>query len=223
MSELENNEEQSEQSQTENDGAADGAEVSEEAMAFDSDKARNNTPLLFVGLLMIGGGIIYFMHLRAGPSVAAASAETTTATETINQFLTDGDKNILAMREMLKNTEKIVQQFAKYPSVPDVELETNPFRLGKPKPEKPTEDEEAVRLKKLAAAKEAEKLEVLKAAQGLRVQSILAGKTPTCMINSKMYVQGQEVEGFTIERITTAGVLVKQKDYKFELRITKDF
>ena len=223
MSEFENNTSEATEGQTDGVGQDDGNVEGEESFSFESDsKPRNTTALLFLGLLMIGGGTLYVMRMKGGPQAAAASVETTAAVETINQFLTEGDKNILAMREMLKNTEKIVQQFVSAPTVPDIDLMTNPFKLRKGDGQKDAAAEsEAARQKRLAAEKDAEKKEIVKAVGDLRVQSILNGRTPTCMINSKMYVEGQEVGGFTLEKIKPESVIVKQKEYKFELRINK--
>jgi hypothetical protein len=39
------------------------------------------------------------------------------------------------------------------------------------------------------------------------------------MINNTLYLEGQTVEGFLIERITPASVIVRQETYRFELRM----
>jgi hypothetical protein len=103
-------------------------------------KPTNNTLFVLLALVVLGAGAVLFMRMKTGPKTAAASPEAATANATISQFLTDGNKNIDAMRELLRNTEKVVQQFLDYPSTNQVKLEdlkTNPFRFAS---EKPTQD-----------------------------------------------------------------------------------
>src|SRR5436190_5229875 len=105
-----------------------------EFVTAEAPKPALNQSLLYLLLLVVvGGGGTYLMYKRQGPSAAsAASVETAQAQQTINNFLTTGPNGIKMMQEMLHNTEKIVQQFLDYPSVPQVplsSLRTNPFRF----------------------------------------------------------------------------------------------
>jgi hypothetical protein len=186
-------------------------------------KPGRNASMLLVALVMIGAAVLYLMRLRAGPQSAGASApEVNTAKVTITEFLTDGGKNLKAMRDLLKNTEKIVQQFALYPSRTQIRLEdlkTNPFRFSKPKAES-TEDDRARLLKEQQRRKEKEREEVAKAAQQLQLQSVIhSGTFRTCIISSRSYTEGQLAEGFLVERITPNSVVVKKAGYRFELRM----
>jgi uncharacterized protein HemX len=188
-------------------------------------KPRNNGLLVLITLLAAGAGVVYFMHLRAGPKTAAASAEASSANATISQFLNNGEKNMRDMRELLKNTEKFVQQFKNDPSATQVKLEelkTDPFRFSKQE----AADHSAEELAKLAREREKQKLvekeTIVKAAQQLQIQSILtSGRIRTCMINNAMYTEGQTVNLFKIEKINPDGVLLTRGGYRLQLKINR--
>src|SRR4051812_46504588 len=84
----------------ENDGGAGGGVVDgsldfasaggdgEFVVTSEQKKPLNRTTLVLVGVIVLGGGLLYFMHLRTGPQAAsAAAAQSATANATINQFL----------------------------------------------------------------------------------------------------------------------------------------
>jgi len=184
-------------------------------------KPAVNQGLLYLLLLVvIGGGGTYLMYKRQGPSTAsAASVQTAQAQQTINNFLTTGPSGIKMMKEMLQDTEKIVQQFLEYPSVPQVPLaalHSNPFRFSKPDPNaKP--DEDALKKKR-----DEDRAEAMHASQALNLQSIIcSGTRKACMINNSMYLEGQQVDSFTIEKISPSSVIVKTGVFRFELRMQK--
>lgn len=185
-------------------------------VAGEEKKPINRTSLVLFLLVALGGGGLYLMHLRAGPSKAAA-AGTEAANQTINQFLHGGQGNIKLMETMLRNTEKVVQQFNNYPSVKQVplgELQTNPFRVSS----NSDDAEDPIAKRKLAEQRQA----VLKNYQTLQLQSIMYGeKNRSCMINNVLYREGQQVNGFTIDKITSDNVSVKQGPWRFDLKMQK--
>src|SRR5437660_1597989 len=68
--------------------------------------------------------------------------------------------------------------------------------------------------------KEEERQAVVKAVQGLQLQSIMHSTArQACMINNTLYREGQQIDGFTIEKITTSSVIVKNGTYRFELKM----
>jgi hypothetical protein len=195
------------------DGAADTSFLTEEAK-----KPLNRTSVVLFVLMALGSGALYYMHLRTGPT--AASAATVSANTTINQFLNGGESNVVQMQRMLRETEKVVQQFLAYPSVPQIpltDLHTNPFRqLAAKGPGESVSDAEAKR------RKEEERQAVLKAVQGLQLQSVMRSTAHTaCMINNVMYREGQQIDGFTIEKINTNAVVVRNGTYRFELKMQR--
>ncbi len=115
---------------------------------------------------------------------------------------------------MLRDTEKAVQQMQSQPSktqVPLEDLKTNPFRQVTTKVSEHTE-EDGIKKKRE---------ETLKAAQALKVQSILVGRTNAAMISGKMYSEGQAIDRFTIEKIAPGSVIIKCEKMRFELKMQK--
>src|SRR5690349_17450554 len=80
------------------DQAADTGFVTEEAK-----KPLNRTSVVLFCLMALGGGALYYMHIRTGPT--AANAATVSANTTINQFLNGGESNVVQMQRMLRETE----------------------------------------------------------------------------------------------------------------------
>ncbi|HEX3357221.1 MAG TPA: hypothetical protein VHS31_09640 [Tepidisphaeraceae bacterium] len=207
-----------------NDGEAESAQETIDALNNNTDmsfvapeekKPVNRTSMVLFLIVALGGGGLYLMHLKAGPKSASASNEA--ANQTINQFLHGGQSNIKLMETMLRSTEKVVQQFNSYPSVKQIplnELQTNPFRASSAS----NDEDDPIAKRKLAEQRQA----VIKAYQTLQLQSIMYGETNrSCLINNTLYREGQQVNGFVIEKIATDGVSVKQGVWRFDLMMQK--
>lgn len=180
--------------------------------------------LALFGVIVAAMAGLYFMHLRSGPgSAQAASAETQAANDTINQFLASGNQNIAKMKLLIHDTEKIVAQFLQYPSVNQVplnELKTNPFRYQSAT--RANADKAEMSEAEARRQREAERAAILKAVQGLQLQSIMHGeKSKACMISNTLYQEGQSIDIFTIERINPGSVIVRSGTYRFELKMQK--
>jgi hypothetical protein len=194
----------------------DGEYVSEES----STGAKKPSPLIAVGLVLAlaGGGYLWKTH--SGPaSAAAAEAEADEASQTVSKFLDGGTKNVAMMEKMLRDTEKVVQQFLNYPSmkqVPLADLHTNPFRFRVENADtgKPNESEAAAKRRR-----EEERQAVLKAVGDLNLQSVINGAHKSCMINNTLYTEGEQINGFIVEKINPGTVVVKNGVYRFELRM----
>jgi hypothetical protein len=202
-------------------GAGDLSEAlageSEFVVPEEKKPSLNRSTLVLILLVVLGGGGLYFMHLRTGPK-AAAAAEAQEASKTIATFLSGGDGSIKLMEKALRDTELVVKRFVEYPSttqVPLNELRTNPFRKSADEPaDAPQTDFSAKR------KKEEERLAILKAVQGLQLQSVMSGGSQrACMINNTLVKEGQTIEGFTLEKINAGAVIVKNGTYRFELRM----
>jgi hypothetical protein len=201
-----------------------GGEGGDESIVIPESRATvsKGTVVLF-GILVLGAVGFYVMYRQTGPKSASASVnkETAAAKKTINTFLSGGDINIKTMESLIKNTEKVVQQFIKYPTktqVPLSDLRTNPFRLyEKPVTTNANASEEADKKKR-----EEERLAILKKVQNFQLQSIMySDARRACMINNTLYREGQTVDGFSIEKITQSSVVVKNGPYRFELTMQK--
>ena len=190
-----------------------------------TSRAPNRSTVAVFVVLVLGAASVYFMYRRTGPQHAAASSkETTEAKKTISTFLSGGDSNIKLMESMLKNTQKVVQQFLAYPSVSQVplsDLRTNPFRY---KETTSSGSGPQDNLSELAEKRrrEEERAAIRKAADGLQLQSIMYGDArKACMINNTLYRESQMVDEFTIEKINPNSVIVKNGQYRFELGLRR--
>ena len=191
-----------------------------EFVASDEKKPATTQLLYLLLVLAVGGGGMYYMYKRQGPATATASTpEAAKAAETVNTFLSSGPSNIKAMQMMLKDTEKFVKQFLEYPSVKQTPLSalvTNPFRFA-PKAANADADADAAKKKR-----EDEKQAALKASESLMLQSIItSGSRKACMINNALYLEGQQVDQFTVEKIEPHRVIVKTGTFRFELKMQK--
>ncbi len=180
-------------------------------------KPQSTQYLIFGGLLLLAPAILWYMHNR-GPSAAAAATmmPEPAATQSVHSFLDSGPEGIRAMRSMLSSTEKIVAEFLSYPSmgqIPLQDLKTNPFRMSAK-----TEDGSQSGEKR---KRDEERAAVVKAVQGLQLQSIMSGKKGACVINNTLYTEGQQVDRFTVEKISNGTVIVKSGTYRFELKMQK--
>ncbi|HWE92863.1 MAG TPA: hypothetical protein VG269_02710 [Tepidisphaeraceae bacterium] len=173
-------------------------------------------------LLLACGAGMYFLYLRHGPqSAAAATPESIQANSAITEFLTGDTGSVSLMKQTLKDTEKVVLEFRSHtgkPQVPVEDLKTNPFRESVPVAKPATDDQNEAMSKRRY---EEERQAALRTAQTLQLQSVLLGSRRACMINNTLYQEGQEVEGFTIEKVSPSTVLVHKGMFRFELRMTK--
>lgn len=192
-------------------------------VATETPRNVNKTTLVLLLVAAVGGAGLYFMHLRSGPkSAAAAAAQSAQAGQAIKQFLNDGKTNIKAMEDLLKNTEKVVQKFLAYPQVTQVplsELQTNPFRMSQGakegEPASPTSAAEQKR-------REEERQAIIKSVQSLQLQTVLVSNDrKSCMINNTLYKEGQTIDGFTIEAIRPGSVIVRNGQYRFEIKMQR--
>jgi hypothetical protein len=142
------------------------------------------------------------------------------AHQTISTFLSGGDASVKSMEKLLRNTERVVQQFVKYPSltqIPLADLRTNPFR----------EHDAVVKVNEGPSSAEMEKQQreqqrqiALKSVQELQLQSIMfSDSRRACMINNSLYREGQQIADFTIDKISPQSVIVKNGPFRFELRM----
>jgi hypothetical protein len=171
---------------------------------------------VLIGIVLLAPMAIWYMYKGKGDPNATAANAPPPAVQTANEFLNSGQDGVAAMRTMLRSTEKVVKDFLAYPSmaqIPLAELKTNPFRAQGAK----VDDTEANSKRR----KEEERQEIVKAVQSLQLQSIMSGKKGACMINNAMYMEGQQVGKFIVEKIAQASVIVKSGTYRFELKMQK--
>lgn len=202
------------------DESADGGVDSAFVVSGEKQPLSKGTVAMFVILAVAGAGT-YFMYVRSGAQAAAAATDPK-AQAVIKQFMTERDKNAQAMRKMLTDTESIVRQFTNYrvEQIPLSGLAANPFRMSAAPAEDgqlSKADEEARKRKR-----EEERVAILKAVNGLQLQSVMhSDSRKSCMINNALYTEGQQVESFTIEKIAPNCVIVRNGQYRFEIRMQR--
>ncbi len=213
---------QDEQEQTEEPGQEfdpDAADNGDSAFVLAQEKQplSKSTVAMFV-LLAVAGAGTYFMYVRTGPQSAGAAVDPK-AQQVIKQFMSEREKNPDAMKKMLLETEEKVRWFRNYPGDNQRPLTANPFRMT------PVDDgskpvaHDNERDKK---QREEERIAILKSVNALQLQSVMHSEArKSCMINNSLYLEGQEVESFTIERISPNAVIVRNGAYRFELRMQR--
>src|SRR5687767_9185779 len=124
------------------------------------EKKSNKGVLVLLGLLLLGGGGYFYM--KQSPQTADAASNETD--DTINKFLSNGEQHVAMMKQMLNNSDKVVQRFRQYPDRTQVKIHKNPFRVKPPGDEEPTKPfdpkagrEENERAERKAAATDAAK------------------------------------------------------------------
>lgn len=187
----------------------------------DEKKPLSKGTVIMAGILLACGVGTYVMYSRSAAVDGAPTPEAAAAHNTINTFLQNDAGNVTQMKDMLKDTEKVVQQFLTSPGkkqVPVEDLQTNPFRVAKAEAE-----EQEVKVDENASKRQQEerRLAVLKAARALNLQFVMSGKKKSCMINNAVYREGQNVDGFRVETISTDAVVIRKDDARFELRMKK--
>jgi hypothetical protein len=213
------------ESQVAGEGGEDGSggeDTSSDEMEFVGEprKPLNRNMMMLVVILTIGGAGTYFMYWKTGPASAkAADPVAVQAEAAITDFMKGGRNNITLLRKLLDGTAKVIDQFRDYTNVVQVplsELKSNPFHFALAKQAAGEDAEEAARKKH-----EEMRAAVLKAAQGLQLQSVvIRGTRKACMINNTLYQEGEAVDGFLVEKISPNAVVVHKESFRFELRMS---
>lgn len=209
------------------DGSALATGGDDEFVVTEEKQPVSKSTLVMFFILVVGAAGFYYMYRKAGPSSAKASVskESVEANQTITTFLSGGDSNIKSMLSLLKTTEKRVQQFLTYPNtkqIPLSDLRTNPFRQFAEAPTVAGPDAGALSEAAEKKRREEERQAILRAVQSLQLQSIMfSPDRSVCMINSNMYREGQSIDNFTVEKISPTSIVVKNGQYRFELRMQR--
>ena len=194
----------------------DGSELDlDPAFGDGSAKPSKRNAIILGVLAVVAAFAIWFMYFRGSPSSAQAELAQNNTGAQIKEFLDSGNINL--MKQTLKDTEKVVQQFRAYPGqtqVPLASLRSNPFRELAPKADAPVvarqDDGEEAR----------EHAKVVTAVTELHLQSVVrGGKYRGCMINNTLYQEGQQIGIFTVKHIATGTVEVENGKYRFELKM----
>lgn len=185
-------------------------------------KPINRNMIVLVLIVVLGGGLVYFMYLRSSVEVEQTPASIE-AGKQIDGFIQNGKANMDQLQKMLLNTQKVVEVFKQDSAegqVPTEKLKTNPFQFeqsrtnaGTPVQQITADPAEQARL---AAAK-------------AQLQTILYSPNgSTCIINGRICSEGQKVTidsvPFVVKEIGSDHVVLTNKllrpagEYTVELR-----
>jgi hypothetical protein len=196
-----------------------------EGFVSESKSPMSKGTMVVAGLLIACAGVTYFMYIRNGPDMAAASDPN--ADQTINSFLQGGSSKAQEWKKLLESTEKVVRQFKQEPpQVALADLAGNPFQKGKAKPSVDQALMDKERRKAYLTTK------INEAFPELKLQTIIHPnpKRATCMINNALYRKGQKITVgtdekivFVVDEIRPDGVTVSSmavdEAIKFELKM----
>jgi hypothetical protein len=193
-------------------------DANEDDFADADEKPKMDRAMVLIAIItLVGAGLLYLMCSQSSASSAPESPDVAAASETVTEFLSDGGRQLAAMRQTFTDTESLVSQVQKYPSASQVsvsQLTTNPFQYAQPKL---TADVDEVAAKE---RKEQLRVSALQAVQALHLQSVVSNSTRrACMIDGSFFTEGQTAEGFLIERIDSNSVILRQGDNRFQIRM----
>ena len=207
---------------TEQQDATGEAPADDASMEFDpayvagGKKPVNKQAMLLGGLALLGAIGIWFTYFHKAPESATAATDD----NRFNEVASFDAGKIELMKQTIKDTEKVVQQFRTYPGrtqIPLANLHSNPFRELAPKDDGPK--------KTVVNADKDEELRhknIMLAVADLKLQSVIRGKRPGCMINNIFYRQGDRIgDLLTVEEIRSGMVIVSGDKWRFELPIQK--
>jgi hypothetical protein len=183
-------------------------------------RKRIDASSLFVAMLVVAAGAgLYYMHWRTAETlklIRGADAETAS----VDTFLSGGRANLALLGQSIRETRATVAQLTRTPMpVPASSLfdPRDPFAFDSLEPKDAPAPVVASN-----GAREQTKARLLNQARTLQVQSIMFGSTKrSCLINGKLYFEGQPCGEFSVASITTDSVLLEVDDLRFELRLRK--
>ncbi len=191
------------------------AQTAETAYAgFTKNSIQKSTILLMVTCLLGVGGIFMFGMKNKPQEVSADDKEVEQKIEVALQKFTQKSEKEKAQK-LFRDTENMIKSFYEYPAKQQValdELHRDPFNHAATN--QPTEDTEAIRLKKLRES-------LTQKVQALKLQSILQGPSGgKCLINGQVYSAGQKViKTFTVKDIDESQVTLEAEGISFKLKM----
>jgi len=144
--------------------------------------------------------------------------------EALIKGFTDNPNQVKNMKDMLNNTQKVVDEFNKDRNIgqDDKKLEYNPFTYHSPN-ETPGETADAKAERERKKRMEGRKAAFAADIQNIRVQYIMISNfAKTAMINNKLVQEGQEIDGFTIEKLSPNTVIVQRDGLRAEIKTSKE-
>ena len=180
-------------------------------------KASSTGTIGVVGLLAVLAGGVWFVSMRGGPQTASAAEEDSAAE--ISTFISEGQRHVTLMKQVLQNTPQVVQRFresSRNAQVPLGDLARNPFQRIVEQPAVAVETDAGSRRRK-----DEERAAALQSARTLTLQTVSYGTSRLALINGQMLREGQTISDFTVDEIRPQSVVVRSGSYRFEVPIQK--
>lgn len=180
----------------------------------------------------LAGGGLWFMHKRTALPTEDALQPSAAQTR-VASFMSGGQSQLAQIEKALRDTNQLIESLRVKPAERLAASRIDAYAgAGDPFQYTPLtakeDDASAAKPDAHAAAdasREARELAKQKAfddAKKLRLQSIMAGSARhACMIDAKLYFEGQTVQQFVVEKITRDEVIVRRGEFSFRLRMSR--
>lgn len=181
-------------------------------------KRRFDAGTVFVAALMVAAGAgLYYMHWRTADTAKLLGNAKADAAS-VDTFLSGGRAGLTTLGKAIRDTQATVALLtrtrAPVPAAATFETR-DPFAFASLEPASPA----ATYTAPSNGAREQAKTKLLAQARTLQVQSIMYSTSKSsCLINGKLYFEGQPCDEFVIDSITPSSVFVKSGEFRFELR-----
>lgn len=182
----------------------------------------DRTTVGVAALIALGGAGLYYMHYRTAAAVAMVGEEDSKAA-TLDALLAGGREGLSSLTRDVEATRETIERFSKRDSATLAAArfdERDPFAFRTLELKVTTTA--PVVAKANNASRDLAKAKALAAAQRLQLQSIMYGSARrSCLIDGKLYFEGQPLGEFTLSRISPDAVLLQTGELRFELRLRK--
>lgn len=173
-----------------------------------------------VALVALGGAGLYYMHARTAAAVAMVAAADTKAAK-VDAMLTGGRDGLAALSRDVDTTRATIERFTTRDTIVLAAAgltDRDPFVFQSLEPVATSTVVQSTN----NVARDAAKAKALAAAQRLQLQSIMYGSARrSCLVDGKLYFEGQTLGEFTLSRISQDAVLLQTGEFRFELRLRK--
>lgn len=173
-----------------------------------------------IALIALSAAGVYYMQLRTAKTGAAIGQASKNAAS-VQTLLQGGQQGLVTLSKNIAQTRDTIEGFSERDSIALANakpLERDPFKFDAvelPSSVAPT-------LGANKAARETARADALVAAKKLQLQSIMYGSARrSCLIDGKLYFEGQSVGGFIVGQIAPGSITVQREEFTFELRLRK--
>jgi hypothetical protein len=187
----------------------------------DSKPKVNGPTMVLFAAFAAGLLVIYLLGMQSKPRAASADqlAHEAQVKSAIADLLAKNGK-AEQLDSLFKDTDKLMKMFHAYfggDGKEAPELEHDPFANDDPKAAPGVEAQQIV-----STGADAEKIrKVAETFAGLKLQSVMLGKTSIAMVNNRMLTVGAKIGELTVGSIEANRVVLKYGENKYELKLSQ--